>query len=133
LTAPHTSGHQTPRPVFEDPDSDFHGLTAIEYQGEIIYWLQREYGAHVQVRYSLYKELLEACDQGHKYHPLHSASLSDQLLINRVIRRIVHDDAWFLPASPEFAYGCLIRIRGTSMYVEIEANYYECRWRRRIL
>jgi hypothetical protein len=44
LTAPHTSRRHTPYPIFEDPSSEFYGLTAIQYQGEIILWLQREYG-----------------------------------------------------------------------------------------
>jgi len=42
---------------FEDPSLDFYGLTAIQYQGEIILWLQREYGLHVQVKYTLTKTI----------------------------------------------------------------------------
>ena len=38
---------------FEDLSSDFYGVTTIQYQGEIILWLQREYGLHVQVEYTL--------------------------------------------------------------------------------
>jgi len=46
--------------VIEDPSSDFYGLTAIQYQGEIILWLQREYGVHVQLKYTLYEDYLVA-------------------------------------------------------------------------
>jgi len=53
FTAPHTSRRHTPCPIFEDPSSEFYGLTAIQYQGEIILWLQREYGLHVKVVYTL--------------------------------------------------------------------------------
>jgi len=49
LAAPHTSRRHTPYPIFEDPSSEFYVLTTIQYQGEIILWLQREYGLHVQV------------------------------------------------------------------------------------
>jgi hypothetical protein len=122
-----------PYPIFEDPALEFYGLTGIQYQGEIIYWLQREYGEHVQVGYTLYKEYLEAHHQGHHSYPTHRASLSDLLLLNRVIQRIVHDDEWYLTENPEFAYGCLIKIRGTSVYFDIQADHYECRWRRRLL
>ena len=105
----------------------------MQYQGEIIYWLQREYGEHVQVGYALYEEYLEAHTQGRHSYPTHTASLSDLLLLNRVIKRIVHDEAWYLPENPEFSYGCLIRIRGTSVYFDIQEHHYECRWRRRLL
>ena len=40
-----------PRLDYEDLASDFYGLTAIQYQGEIIQWLQREYGEDVEVKY----------------------------------------------------------------------------------
>jgi hypothetical protein len=53
LAAPHTSRRQTPYPIFVDPSSEFYGLTTIQYQGEIIFWLQREYGEHVQVEYTI--------------------------------------------------------------------------------
>jgi hypothetical protein len=36
FAAPHTSRRHTPYPIFEDPSSEFYGLTAIQYQGEII-------------------------------------------------------------------------------------------------
>jgi len=81
-----------PYTVFEDPASEFYGLTAIQYQGEIIFWLQGEYGEHVQVGYSLYENYLEARNHGRHSHPIHRASLSDLLLLNRVIKRIVHDN-----------------------------------------
>ena len=38
--APHTSRRHTPYPLFEDPSSEFYGLTAIQYQRGIILWLQ---------------------------------------------------------------------------------------------
>ena len=60
LAAPHTSRRHTPYPIFEDPSSEFYGLTAIQYQGEIILWLQREYGRDVQVEYTLYEDYLVA-------------------------------------------------------------------------
>jgi hypothetical protein len=55
LAAPHTSCRHTPYPIFKDPSSEFYGLTAKQYQGEIILWLQKEYGLHVQVEYTLYE------------------------------------------------------------------------------
>ena len=122
-----------PYTVFEDPASEFYGLTAIQYQGEIIFWLQREYGEHVQVDYTLYKEYLEARNHDQHSYPTHRASLLDLLLLNRVVKWIVHDDAWFLPENPEFACGCLIRIRGTSVFFEIKGDHNECQWRRRVL
>ena len=123
-----------PYPPFEDTSSEFYGRTAIQYQGEIIYWLQREYGEHVQVGYTLYEEYLEANNQGqHHGYPTHRASLSDLLLQNRVLKRIVHDDAWYLPENPDFAYECVIRIQGTSVGLQIEDNSNESRGRRRFL
>jgi hypothetical protein len=59
------------RPIseFQDPALDFHGLTAIQYQGDIIQWLQREYGDHVQVHYTLYKDYRNAENQGRQIYP----------------------------------------------------------------
>ena len=71
-----------PYTVFEDPASEFYGLTGIQNQGEIIFWLQREYGEHVQVDYTLYQEYLEARNHGQHSYPTHRASLSDLLLLN---------------------------------------------------
>jgi hypothetical protein len=102
-----------PYPPFEDTASDFYGLTAIQYQGEIIEWLQREYGEHVEVDYTIYEEYLAARNEGHYNYPTHSANLSDLTLLDRVIKRIVHDDAWYLPENPEFEYDCIINIQGT--------------------
>jgi len=85
---------------FEDPSSDFYGLTAIQYQGEIILWLQREYGLHVQVEYTLYENFLVAQNQRQNTYPKYTACLSDLLLLNRVIKSIVHNDAWYLPENP---------------------------------
>jgi len=47
------------------------------------------------------------------------AHLSDLLLLNRVIKSIVHNDVWYLPENPEFEYGCLINIRGSIVYFTI--------------
>ena len=106
-----------PNLVFEDPSLEFvHGLTVIQYQGEIIFWLQRKYGEHVQVEYTLYEDYLVAHNQGRHIYPKYIARLSDLLLLNRVIKLIVHNDAWYLPKNPEFEYGCLINICGSIMY-----------------
>ena len=119
FAAPHTSRRHTPYPIFEDPSSEFYGLTAIQYQGEIILWLQREYGLHVQVEYTLYEDYLVAQNQRQNIYPKYTARLSDLLLLNRVIKSIVHNDAWYLPENPEFEYGCLINIRGSIVYFTI--------------
>jgi hypothetical protein len=105
--------------VFEDPSSDFYGLTTIQYQGEIILWLQREYGLHVQVEYTLYEDYLVAQNQRQNIYPKYTAHLSDLLLLNRVIQSIVYNDAWYLPENPEFECGCLINIRGSIVYFTI--------------
>ena len=105
--------------VFEAPSLDFYGLIAIQYQGEIILWLQREYGLHVQVEYTLYEDYLVAQNQRQNIYPKYTARLSDLLLLNRVIKSIVHNDAWYLPENPEFEYGRLINIRGSILYFTI--------------
>ncbi len=49
LAAPHTTRCHTPYPIYSKtcPQS----FTVLpQYQGEIILWLQREYGLHVQVK-----------------------------------------------------------------------------------
>jgi len=111
--------------VFEDPSSEFYGLTAIQYQGEIIFWLQREYGEHVQVDYTIYEDYLVAQNQHQHIYPKYIAHLSNLLLLNRVIKRIVHDDAWYLSENPEFEYGCLIYICGSILYFKIPEEPYE--------
>ena len=108
-----------PNLVFEDPSSEFYGLTTIQYQGEIIFWLQREYREHVQVKYTLYEDYLVAQNQRRHIYPKYMARLSDLLHLNRVIKFIVHDDAWYLPENPEFEYGCLINIHGSILYFTI--------------
>ena len=76
FAAPHTSRCHTPYPIFEDPSSEFYGLTAIQYQGEIILWLQREYGLHVQVEYTRYEDYLVAQNQRQDIYPkIHGPSL----------------------------------------------------------
>ncbi len=55
--------------VFEAPSLDFYGLIAIQYQGEIILWLQREYGLHVQVEYTRYEDYLVAQNQCQNIYP----------------------------------------------------------------
>jgi hypothetical protein len=82
FAAPHTLRRHTPYPVFEDLSSEFYGLTAIQYQGEIILWLQREYGLHVQVEYTLYEDYLVAQNQCQNIYPKYTAHLSDLLLLN---------------------------------------------------
>ena len=119
LAAPHTSRGHTSYPIFEDPSLEFYGLTAIQYQRGIILWLEREYGGDVQVEYTLYEDYLVAQNQRQNIYPKYTACLSDLLLLNRVIKRIVHNDAWYLPENPEFEYGCVINIRGSSVYLTI--------------
>jgi hypothetical protein len=119
LAAPHTSRRHTPYPIFEDPSLEFYVLTAIQYQRGIILWLQREYRRHVQVEYTLYEDYLVAQNQRQNIYPKYTARLSDPFLLNRVIKRIVHNDAWYLPENPEFEYGCFINIRGSSAYFTI--------------
>jgi len=84
FAAPHTSHRHTPYPIFEDPSSEFYGLTAIQYQGEIILWLQREYGLHVKVEYTPYEDFLVAQNQHQDIYPKYMARLSDLLQLNRV-------------------------------------------------
>ena len=103
----------------KDPASEFFGLTPIQYQGEIIQWLQREYGEHVQVQYTLYKDYLIAENQGRQSFPEYIASLSNLLLLNLVIKYISHEDAWYPPEIPEFPYICAIRICGTTQHFSI--------------
>jgi hypothetical protein len=107
---------------FEDPASDFYGLTQIKYQGAIIDWLQREYGEHVDVEYALYDEYLVARNE-FCYVPTHRARLSELLLQNRIIKYIVHDDAWYLPENPEFAYEeCITRIQNSRASTQINRD-----------
>ncbi len=73
LVAPHTSRRHTPYSIFEDPSSEFYGLTAIQYQGEIILWLQREYRLHVQVKYTLHEDYLVAQNQRQNIYPKYTA------------------------------------------------------------
>jgi hypothetical protein len=82
LAAPHTSRRHTPYPIFEDPSSEFYGLTAIQYQRGIILWLQREYERDVQVEYTLYEDYLVAQNQRQNIYPKYTAPLSDLLLLN---------------------------------------------------
>ena len=105
--------------VFEDPSLDFYGLTTIQYQREIILWLQREYELHVQVEYTLYEDYLVAQNQRQNIYPKYMARLYDLLLLNWVIKSIVHNDVWYLPENPEFEYDCLINIRGSIVYFTI--------------
>jgi hypothetical protein len=113
FAAPHTSRCHTPYPIFEDPSSEFYGLTAIQYQGEIILWLQREYELHVQVKYTLYEDYLVAQNQRQNIYPKYTARLYELLLLNRVIKSIVHNGVWYLPGNPD------INIRGSIVYFTI--------------
>jgi hypothetical protein len=113
-------------PSLEIEDEDF----PIEYQGAIINWLQREYGEHVEVVYTLFEEYLLARNKGRHCYPTHRARLSNLILLNPVIKRIVHDDAWYLPENPEFDYECLINIRGSMLCFQIPGQHHEFRGRR---
>ena len=70
------------------------------HQKRIILWLQREYDAHVQVEYTLDEDYLMAQNQRQFFYPKYTACLSDLLLLNQVIKGIVHNDAWYLPGYP---------------------------------
>jgi hypothetical protein len=115
-------------PSLEIEDKDL----PIEYQGAIINWLQRKYGEHMEVLYILYEEYLAARNKGRHCYPTHRARLSNLILLNTVIKRIVHDDAWYLPKNPEFDYECLINIRGSMFCFQILTEYHEF-WGRFIL
>ena len=111
VTEDHLKDGSRPILEFEDTASDFHGLNVIQYQGEIIQWLQREYGDHVQVQHTL-RRLFIAENQGRQTYPEYRARLSKLLpLLNEVIQNIVHHDVWYLAENPEFPYLCSIRIR----------------------
>jgi len=66
-----------------------------------------------------YEDYLVAQNKCQNIYPKYTACLSDLLLLNRVIKSIVHYDAWYLPENPEFEYGCLINIRGSIVYFTI--------------
>ncbi len=89
-----------------------------------------EYGEHVEVVYTLYKEYLAARNKGLHCYPTHRASLSDLILLNPVIKRTVHDNAWYLPENPEFNYECLINICGSMLCFQIPGQHHEFRGRR---
>ncbi len=108
-------------PSLEIKDKD----SPIEYQGAIINWLQREYGEHVEVVYILFEEYLLARNEGRHSYPTHRARLSNLILLNPVIKRIVHDDVWYLPENPEFDYECLINIRGSMLCFQIQGEHHE--------
>jgi hypothetical protein len=71
------------------------------------------------------KSRLRAVARGKMIHqmacicPKYTARLSDLLLLNRVIKSIAHNAAWYLPENPEFEYGCLINIRESIVYFTI--------------
>ncbi len=113
-------------PSLEIEDED----SPIEYQGAIINWLQREFGEHVEVIYTLSKEYLAARNEGRHYYPTHRASLSNSILLNPVIKCFVHDDTWYLPENPEFDYKCLINIRGSMLCFQIPGKHHEFQGRR---
>ena len=119
---------QIPALEIEEEDLPFYRLTVILYKGVIINWLQREYGEHVEVGYTLYEEYLVVGNN--RSLTEYRANLSDLLLLNQVIKRIVHDGPWNLPENPEFDYECLINIRGSILCFQIEGDHYEFRGRR---
>ncbi len=104
--------------------------TSSSNKGAVINWLQREYGEHVEVAYTLYEEYFAARNEGRHCYPTHRASLSDLILLNPVIKRIVHDNAWYLPENPEFDYKCLINIRGSTLCFQITGVHHEFQGRR---
>ncbi len=59
----------------------------------------------MQVEYTLYEDYLVAQNQSQNIYPKYTAGLSDLLLLNRVIKSIVHNDLWYLPENPEFESG----------------------------
>ena len=63
VTEVHFKDGNRPNSEFENP-TEFYGLTTIQYQGDIIFRLQREYGEHVQVKYTLYEDYLVTRNQG---------------------------------------------------------------------
>ncbi len=73
----------------------------------------------MEVVYILYEEYLAARNEGHHCYPTHRARLSNLILLNTVIKCIVHDDAWYLPENPEFDYECLIYILGSMLFFQI--------------
>jgi hypothetical protein len=79
----------------------------------------REQEQSADTKYTLYEDYLVAQNQCQYVYPKYIARLSDLLLQNRVIKLIVHYDAWYLPESPEFEYGCLINICGSILYFTI--------------
>ncbi len=60
-------------PSLEIEDED----SRIEYKGVIINWLQREYGEHREVVYTLFEEYLLARNKGWHCYPSHRARFSD--------------------------------------------------------
>jgi hypothetical protein len=113
-------------PSLEIEDEDL----PIEYQEAIINWLQREYGVHMEVVYTLFEEYLLASNEGWHCYPTHRARLSNLILLNQVIKRIVHDNAWYLPENPEFEYECLINICGSMLCFQIPREHHEFQGRR---
>ena len=92
-------------PVFpyEDSTSDFYKLSTIQYQGEIIYWLQREFREDVEVKYALYEDylvVLQVPQNTSIYIPECRARLSNLLLLDKVIKDISYKDSWHPPENP---------------------------------
>ena len=54
----------------------------LEYQRVIINWLQREYGEHVDVNYTLHEEHLAAENKGRHSYPTHRASHQSKSSLN---------------------------------------------------
>ena len=73
----------------------------------------------MKVKYTLYEDYLVARNQHQDIYPKYMARLSDLLQLNQVIKSIVHNDAWYLPETPEFEYSCIINIRGSIVYFTI--------------
>ena len=85
--------------------------------------------AHGRLVQIIHKEYLVASNEP-RCIPTHRARLSELLLLNRVMKSILHVDAWYLPENPEFAYKCIISIQDSRMGVQIVRGHYEFRGRR---
>jgi hypothetical protein len=68
-------------------------------------------------QYEDYLYYLVTQNQHRHIYPKYIARLSGLLLLNRVIKGIVHDDTWYLPENPEFEYGCLINVCRSILYL----------------
>ena len=85
--------------------------------------------AHGRLVHIIHEEYLVASNEP-RCVPTHRARLSELLLLNQVIKSILHVSAWYLPENPEFAYECIISIQDSRVGVQIVRGRYEVRGRR---